>query len=391
MNRIGYVLFTNERMNVPSTRISALNMFEPLRRRGFLPFILYQPEEAYSSSNLDGIVDAAVRLGLGETDIVYFQKVFGPKAVQVANELKKKKIKTVFGICDAVEPEMVDACDATIVPCDALKQLYPGSLHGKIRYVPDGIERPDYFKRDYSKHWATGDNPLKAVILTSERMDKVPFLRNLPEWIRLTVIGNYGTGSSLGSRISRKGRMLMREPNAADIVKYAEKLLDHAQTYAKSKVVGLFRPGPKFERVTWNIDTVFEKLAEMDVGLIPVDFNSVPRNSHLHARKVKSANKLTQLMSIGLPVIASPVPAYLGIVEEGVNGYIARSLSEWDNYFKELRDGKRGEEIGRAARRCVMDEFSQENQARLLASVLESLISDGTEIDQSLELTLIDA
>ncbi|MBP6228963.1 MAG: hypothetical protein KA472_13605 [Pseudomonadales bacterium] len=53
---------------------------------------------------------------------------------------------------------------------------------------------------------------------------------------------------------------------------------------------------------------------------------------------VKSENRLTMKMSIGLPVIASPIPSYLPVINQGVNGFLAQSPREWRSLLDQLRD-----------------------------------------------------
>lgn len=88
---------------------------------------------------------------------------------------------------------------------------------------------------------------------------------------------------------------------------------------------------------------------------------------------MKSENRLTLKMALGLPVIASPVPAYLDIIQQGINGYIARSRAEWLDAIDALRDPGHRREVGAAARSSVLERFSMEAQARKLISVLESV------------------
>ena len=78
-------------------------------------------------------------------------------------------------------------------------------------------------------------------------------------------------------------------------------------------------------------------------------------------------------MAVGLPVIASPVPAYLDIVEQGINGYIAHDRADWLNALQELRDADRRHRIGLAARETVLDRFSIPTQARKLIAALDRI------------------
>jgi glycosyltransferase involved in cell wall biosynthesis len=80
------------------------------------------------------------------------------------------------------------------------------------------------------------------------------------------------------------------------------------------------------------------------------------------------------MMGLGLPVIASPVPSYLGVVEQGVNGYIARTPHDWLRAIDELRDPLRRHQVGAAARASVLERFSKIEQASRLVRVLNRLL-----------------
>ena len=95
-----------------------------------------------------------------------------------------------------------------------------------------------------------------------------------------------------------------------------------------------------------------------------------PDQAPTHTR---SSNKLTQMMSAGLPVIAGPLPTYFDIIEQGVNGFIVETPEEWVEAFEALESKETRERIGRAARESVKDKFSLESQVNKLLRVLESI------------------
>src|SRR3989338_459803 len=140
MGIIGYILASNKDSPLPSTRISASNLFKLLPDYGFNPIILDEPSAINCTRSLDGLAQKAAYFGMGEGDIAYFQKVYGPSAHAAAVELSRLGIKTVFGICDLVEDTMARICDAVIVPCEELRKLYPADLQYKVHVVHDGIE-----------------------------------------------------------------------------------------------------------------------------------------------------------------------------------------------------------------------------------------------------------
>ena len=78
-------------------------------------------------------------------------------------------------------------------------------------------------------------------------------------------------------------------------------------------------------------------------------------------------------MAMGLPVIASPVPAYKDIIVQGENGYLATTRDEWLACFEALRDPQRRSAVGRKARESVIHRYSKEEQALKLLAVLRLL------------------
>lgn len=83
--------------------------------------------------------------------------------------------------------------------------------------------------------------------------------------------------------------------------------------------------------IPWSLDTVYQELSKADIIIVPANFKRQP---------CKSNNRLTQAMAFKKPVICDPLPAYLEIVENGVNAFITSEGNdlEWYSYLKTLRD-----------------------------------------------------
>jgi glycosyltransferase involved in cell wall biosynthesis len=80
-------------------------------------------------------------------------------------------------------------------------------------------------------------------------------------------------------------------------------------------------------------------------------------------------------MCIGLPVIATPIPSYEPVIEQGCNGFLASSVDDWFAYLEELRDPARRQTMGAHARKSVLKQYSKEEQARHLTDVLHELVA----------------
>ena len=351
--KVGFVLLSSRKDPIPSTRISVLNMLPYLEKSGYEPHILFEPEYGNEEPNLTGVVDRAVALGI---DIVYFQKVRGRSAVETASHLSARGIKTIYGVCDLVETEMADVTDATVVVTEYLKSLYDARLHKKMFVVHDGIENPEICVRSYRDHVGSRRNPLRAVLVTSHELSAIPTIERPPRFISVNIIGDYKRYPFLYAAKRVYWNFLSR-PNWVDKLRYLRGLVQR-----------------DFVKTNWDIATVHQNMADCDIGIIPVDmtFDPLPRLD-VSRWQVKSENRLTLNMAMGLPVIASPVPAYKPIIVQGENGYLATTRDEWLACFEALRDPQRRSAIGHKARESVINRYSKEEQASKLLAVLRLL------------------
>lgn len=89
--------------------------------------------------------------------------------------------------------------------------------------------------------------------------------------------------------------------------------------------------------VKWGLDTWQQQLSTCDIAIAPVDAEAQP---------AKSSNKILTYMGFGIPVVASPLPAYEEVIEHGVNGYIATTDEEWERCLKALRYAEERKRIG---------------------------------------------
>ncbi len=345
--RIGFVLLSNSAHPQPSTRIAVLNMFPYLRTAGYEPVILFEPPAGAETPNVDGVAERARAEGV---DAVFFQKVHGPSVRAAMAALRSMGIPTIYGVCDRVDEEIVRATDATVIVTEFLKQLHAPELQPRIHVVHDGIEAPELQRSELPP---SRDGRLRAALVTSSELESIPPLSPLPRFLDLTVIGRYRDDLSPLRIAYERLKKALRAPGGP-------------------RLAPLFGPG--FRTRAWHPERVYQDLMQADVGIIPVDmrFDPLPGRD-VSYWEVKSENRLTLNMALGLPVVASPVPSYLPIIEQGVNGYIARSRAEWLDALDALRDPEHRRQVGQAARSSVIERFSMEAQARGLIAVLQNL------------------
>lgn len=345
--KIAFVLLSNSARPLPSTRISVLNMLPRLRLAGYECEVVFEPETPTETPDVAGIADRLRERGF---DIAFFQKVHGHSVRQELDRLRQLGIKTVYGVCDRIDDDMVRATDKTAIVTEFLKGQHAAELQDRIHVVHDGIERPALLAQVDE---TSTRRRLRATMVTSGAPESIPVLSNAAiANLQLTVIGDYP--KSMISIVS---------------------LREQARRVVASLASAEFsRSGRGFRAVKWHPDRVYEELLKADVGIIPVDMRDhrFPE-SQISVWEVKSENRLTLLMGLGLPVVASPVPSYLDVVVQGVNGYLATSVEEWKSALDALRDPDLRRQVGAAARTSVAHRFSMDEQARKLIAVFEEL------------------
>jgi glycosyltransferase involved in cell wall biosynthesis len=352
---IGFVLLSNSKDPQPSTRISVLNMFPFLRRAGFDPRIVFEPETGHPEPELDDVLERVKSLGIR---IVYFQKVHGAGVLKVVEALSRSGVRTVYGVCDFVDNEMARRCDVTIAVTDFLKALYEPDLQWKISVVHDGIEHPDRSTLAFHGERGTRQNPIRAVLVTSSSLTHLPAVGRLPEGVELTIVGRYPAESD------RIGRINWTRWSMASI-----------QTASAKLAFVRFVCNSHIRRIQWSEEEAYAQMSAADIAIIPVDRVDDPvPGASVSWWEVKSENRLTMKMSMALPVVASPVPSYLGVVEQGRNGFIADTAQQWHDCLELLRNPEVRRRIGLEARNSVAQRFSQAEQARKLIGVLKALL-----------------
>jgi len=346
--RIGFVLLSNSSAPQPSTRITVLNMLPRLKASGFEPIVVFEPKTAHETPDVSGLTERMQSLRI---DIAFFQKVHGTSILAEIKELRRVGIQTIYGVCDRIDEEMVRATDATVVVTDFLKQQHPKDLHPRIHVVHDGIERPSLYRNDLKL-----DKPkrrISAVLVTSSAPETIPVFKKIPDFLDLTVVGRYPEHRTQMQELRRRIRRALYRPQ-------------------EPTLGPLFGYG--FQTRPWHPERVYEHMLNADIGIIPVDmsFDPLP-GREISYWQVKSENRLTLKMALGLPVIASPVPSYIDIIKNGTNGYIAYTQKDWLDALEALRDPQHRKLVGEAARASVLDTYSMDSQASKLIAVLNAV------------------
>lgn len=348
--RLGFVLASPRARPLASTRTSVLNMLPYLERAGFDASIAFEPPVPVEVPDVTGLAERMIREGY---DLAYFQKVHGASVAREIESLATAGIRTVFGICDRIDLPMVRATDLTITVTEFLKALHPSDVRDSIRVVHDGIERPDVARRDASDHPGTRAQPLSLLLVTSGRLDHLPVLDGIPPWATLTVVGSYRESSRFADRIRQDCAIVASAGN--DMRRRARALR--------------FVLHPRVRRVAWHADGVYDALLAADIAILPIA-RKMDGDIGVPVWQIKSENRLTMKMAAGLPVVATPIPSYLPIVENGENALFARDASQWNDALARLRSPDERRRIGRNARESVLAPYSKDAQAKRLIEAL---------------------
>jgi glycosyltransferase involved in cell wall biosynthesis len=89
-------------------------------------------------------------------------------------------------------------------------------------------------------------------------------------------------------------------------------------------------PEIRVERVPWSAATEAASLAAAHIGVMPLSDDEWTRG--------KCAFKLLQYMAASLPCVASPVGANAEAVIDGVTGFHAASVEDWERSLERLID-----------------------------------------------------
>lgn len=118
----------------------------------------------------------------------------------------------------------------------------------------------------------------------------------------------------------------------------------------------------------WSIEREVSLFNTCDVGLYPLRDDPWTRG--------KCGFKAIQFMACGVPVIASAVGVNRTIIQDGINGFLARSASEWEEKIGWLlADPALREKLGKAGRQTVVERYSLSSQAPVLTSVLHAALA----------------
>jgi len=119
----------------------------------------------------------------------------------------------------------------------------------------------------------------------------------------------------------------------------------------------------KVIKKNWSSEEEVADLQGFDVGLMPLVDDPWSWG--------KCGLKIIQYQGVGLPVVCTPVGINKDLVEDGINGYWAMTLVEWEKKLSALiEDSELRERMGREGRRRVLENYTYQACAPRLLSIL---------------------
>ena len=117
----------------------------------------------------------------------------------------------------------------------------------------------------------------------------------------------------------------------------------------------------------WNASTEVRDLSEIDIGVMPLPGDAWARG--------KCGLKGLQYMALEIPTVMSPVGVNTEIIDDGVNGFLARDEHEWfDKLCRLVESESLRRTLGSTARTTVESQYSVLSQRGRYLSLLNELL-----------------
>lgn len=116
----------------------------------------------------------------------------------------------------------------------------------------------------------------------------------------------------------------------------------------------------------WALKDENADLQDIDIGLAPLPDHEWTKG--------KCATKLLQYLSVGIPVVCSPVGVHNEIIQEGMNGLFAASTQEWiEKVSLLIKDKALRERIGLEGKKTVKSSYSLKANIPKFINIIKGL------------------
>lgn len=159
--------------------------------------------------------------------------------------------------------------------------------------------------------------------------------------------------------------------NYLDLIVKLQRQLDFEFVVISDQEPVVPHPDLKWTYWKWTPETEGESVARLDIGIMPLLDDEF--------QKGKCGLKLLQYMSVGIPVIASPVGVNKEIVQNHVTGYLAAQEEEWSDALKSLiGDVGLRACMGEAGRQRCVEHYSVQHWLPILVDLFSSCSNSST-------------
>ena len=244
-----------------------------------------------------------------------------------------------------------DFDDAIFLPYISHVHPWIGSLKPKRRVAQSiALARWVIAGNDYLAAFARQHNPQVVVIPTPVDTTQYRPVPRASDASRI-VIGWIGSRSTVAY---------------LDMLRRVFQRLGQAFPHVEIRIVGghFFVNGlPNIVHREWRLDTELAELRSFDIGIMPM-----PNDPWTQG---KCAFKAILCMSLGIPVVCSPVGVNRDVVEDGRNGFWASTEEEWfERLSRLITDAALRRQFGSAARRTVEERYALARTAEAFIDVL---------------------
>lgn len=298
--KIGWILKGDEKL--ASSRIHGINVHNYLVSKGWQSNIILK--SAIPTSILDVGWSGLFKIFCDRYDVLILQQVGFGDAHTLVKLCSLFGTKTCFSVCDLIDYDIARNTNCVIVPSPYLRNVYVNI--NKTTYVmPDALE---HISCKTKNRYDINNSKIKLVWLGTK-----------DAWCLLDTINE-----------------ILSEDEFKDFELIT--ISDHENSTIKWSLD--------------NIEYVWECIINNDIAIIP----SFDTDWYM----AKSNNKLSTFMSLGMPVVAHPIPAYQQMKDSGASVLLARTRDEWCQALSLLRSPSEREVLGRNAITYALQNFNIE-------------------------------
>ena len=278
-------------------------------------------------------------------DIIFIaREAFITRSTFFERAFSKSNAKIIFDFDDSIWLNVVSNNNRFFA------LLKDGSKTGRIIGMSDKIFAGNKFLADYARIFNSN------VVIIPTTIDTTLYWPNYEVEKQVVTIGWSGSVSTIEH--FQFAIPALREIKA----KYGDRIT--------IKVIGdgnYSEPSLGVKGISWKSDTELRDLRAIDIGIMPL-----PDNEWTWG---KCGLKGLQYMALEIPTIMSPVGVNLEIVQDGVNGFLAKTTEEWIQKISILiEQPERRLAVGRAGRKTVVDNYSVESNRKRYVHQIESLL-----------------